>query len=130
MDRSRLNAISMLMETKVTAGQARLATALRREKRLLDMLSELDTLLTQTEGAKHAGSLAIIEFQNDVQVRRWVDQCRSSINSELAQVRALIAIERESLSKEFGRATALDLLAKDHERSGRKLAERKRSYES
>lgn len=120
----------MLMETKVTAGQARLATALRREKRLLDMLSELDTLLTKTQGVKHAGSLAIIEFQNDVQVRRWVDQCRSSINSERAQLRALIAIERESLSKEFGRATALDLLAKDHERSGRKLAERKRSYES
>ena len=130
MDRSRLNAIGMLLETKVNAVQARLATALRREKRLLDMLSKLDTLLTQTEGAKYAGSLAIIEFQNDVQVRRWVDQCRSSINSELAQVRALIAIERESLSKEFGRATALDLLAKDHERSGRKLAERNRSYES
>lgn len=130
MDKKKLSALSTLMESQMTASQARLATVLRRETRLLAMLSELDGLWANSGRDRQQEGMAMIDFQNEVQLRRWIDQCRASLNSELAQVRALLAIEREKLAVEFGRSTALDMLAKRAERAGQKRAQRRADYGS
>jgi len=130
MDKAKLSALSALMEGQVTGSQARLATVLRREARLLAMLSELDHLWASSGQAYEKERIAMIDFQNEVQLRRWIDQCRASLNSELAQVRALLAIEREKLAVEFGRSTALDMLAQRAARAGQKRAQRRKDYGS
>lgn len=126
MDR-RLGQIVMLMEMQVGASQTRLRQIRSRERQLIELLHDLDTRLIHAH--EDAENKSIADFRNEVQLRRWIDQRRSSINIELAQVRVHIAMAQADLAKHFARQQAAGRLADHEQKTTRQKATRK-SYET
>ena len=107
------------------ASQTRLLKIRQREERLLKHLEELDAhLQPRNSGTTDAD---IVDFQNDVQVRRWVDQRRASVNTELAQTRVLISMAQADLTKHFARQQAAERLVENRATVDR-LTETRKTY--
>lgn len=117
--------ITELMGMQVAASQSRLRQIRLREARLLTLLSELDA---HTSTPTHQNNeVQIGDFLNDIRLRRWVDQRRASVNTELAQTRTLIAMAQADLTRHFARQQAADALveAKKHEQ---RIAAKRKAY--
>ncbi len=125
-----LSEITALMDMQVNASQARLRQVRLREEALLALLVELDQQKQLTATRDATSTAQIVDFQNDVQLRRWVDQRRASVNGELAQVRALIAMAQEDLAKHFARQQAAEKLADTAKTAAITVAKRKTYYGS
>lgn len=122
----QLRQIGALMEMQVGASQARLRQIKLREEKLLHYLGDLDQYLTATTNRGTVNDT--IAFQNDVQLRRWVDHRRASVNGELAQVRALIAMAQKDLARHFARKQAADKLTERVIEEARKTATQRQTY--
>ncbi len=110
---------------QLAASQTRLRQFKLREARLLTLLSELDAH-TKTP-TRQTNEAQIGDFLNDIRLRRWVDQRRTSVNTELAQTRALIAMAQADLSQQFARQQAADALV-DAKKKQQTLAARRKAY--
>ncbi len=111
------------METQVVASRTRLRQIKLREERLISMLAELDGYVQAQTGADRAAEIAV--YLNDVQVRRWVDQRRASVNAELAQTRALLAMAQSDLARHFARQQAAESLVDVQTAKAKEAAMRK-----
>jgi len=98
------------MEMQLTASESRLRQLKERENRLLQQLRDLDAYLIPT--AQTGGGVSTADFQNAVQLRKWVDMRRASVNTELAQVRALTAVAKKDLAHQFARNQAAEKIVK------------------
>lgn len=123
-----LSKITDLMNMQVAASQTRLRQVMQREDKLLSMLTELDAHITSSSG--EGANAQIADFLNDVQLRRWVDQRRASVNTELAQTRALRAMAQADLVRHFARQQAADALVKAHADREKQLNARKTYWAS
>ena len=122
-----MSQIAELFEIQLTASQARLRQIKEREDRLLKLLKDLDDhLQPQNEQAKER---AIADYQNELQLRRWVDQRRVSVNEELAQTKVLLGIAKADVALHFARQEASKELIERSKATSRQLAQRRANFE-
>jgi hypothetical protein len=102
--------LAQLTDIALHAAQAKMAEIVAREMGLRDNLSQL--VEHQETPARAPVTMVDAAFAADANVRwqQWVDQRRTVINTELAQVLALKANCRTDLAKAFGRNQAAQAL--------------------
>ncbi len=123
-----LSKITEVINMQVAASQTQLRKIIQREDRLMTMLAELDSHITSPSGGGPNAQIA--DFLNDVQLRRWVDQRRASVNTELAQTRALRAMAQTDLSRHVARQQAADALVQAQADEEKQVAARKAYWAS
>ena len=104
----RLPKIAALMNMQSNASRARLRKVLQHERHLQQLLDQLDAHFAPRTRREEAATIA--DFQNDIQLRRWADQRRASVNTELAQTRVSIAKAQRELAWHFARTRATEKL--------------------
>ena len=107
MDR-RLPKIAELMELQVNASRTRLRQVQKKEAFLVGLLRELDNHLRGP--ADSAQNRSIVEFRNEIQMHRWIEQRRAAVNTELAQAKVMVSLARSELAKHFARHQATERL--------------------
>lgn len=112
-----------LVQMQFQLRQAALRNIHQREAALLRLLAELNRHKLTPDIRQR--DVSMIAYQNEVQLHKWVDQRRATINIELAQVKALKQIEREGMLLHFGRQQALADLA-DRLRKEKRVKKEKR----
>ncbi len=129
-DRDRLDKLGELSGLQFRAAQAEMATLLRREERLRQNLTQLTRSKQSQARAPRAPDDAALVAGADIRWHQWVDQRRSTINGELAQVLALKDSCMQKLRTAFGRDQAVTGLQKRQVRAQKQRMRRKESYES
>ena len=126
MARGNLQALGALLDARRQASEAKL-------RRIRDREAALTALLETLRAPRRVPRLsdpgiAPIDFRNDIAHQRWVDQRRAAINTELAQVRALVDIARKDLQLHFARQRALRKLIDRQVADTRRVAQRRSDY--
>jgi hypothetical protein len=112
----------------VTASQTKLRKVLIRQKKLETILQDLAHQQPRSGRNDPDSVPSIITFQNDLRLQRWIDQRRASVNIELAQIRALISMAQDDLSRQIARQQALDDVAERLSRHVRRERQRRADY--
>ena len=130
MDRqSQAAQLTQLSAIRFRAAQAEMAQLRLREDRLRSNLAQLIQQKETQADAMRDGAAAIVAGA-DVRWHQWVDQRRTVINAELAQVRALQEGCRAKLSNAFGRDQAVQDLNAKLTAEAKFAQQRRKSYES
>ena len=125
-----ISALTELAGLRFRAVQAEMAEILKREAALRRNLEQLtQSKAAQSEALQRVDQPALIAGA-DIRWQRWVDQRRTTINTELAQVLAQKENCRLKLTGAFGRDQAAQALHKRQHDADRIRQRRRTDYES
>lgn len=92
------------------AAEARLAALRREESELRHQIASLDEARRARAAEARATDLTV-RAGVDLRWEGWIDRRASSLQAELARLRARIEISRDELARAFGRRSATEALA-------------------
>ena len=128
MEHRNLAQLIELTKLQVTASQTKLRKLLMRRDKLDAILNDLTEQHPNALLSVANSEASIVIFQNEMRLQRWLDQRRASVNSELAQTHALIAMAQASLGHQIARHQALQKVANHLKKSDLQKMKRKDYY--
>jgi hypothetical protein len=112
----RLAALETLTKVRFAAAQATFARHMRAEVKLRDNLAQLIKHRMTVFEPKPQGDAASIA-QAEISWHKWVDQRRTIVNTELAQVVAERLESQRKLRRAFGKDQAVAALIKEQKKA-------------
>lgn len=117
MEKNELDALLKIATLQLATSQSKLRALRGREAKLRSLLLNLSNQGLSNINTANIEEVSIIEFQNEISLRRWIDGRRIAINTEIAQVRALIGMQLDIVSKHYSRKQALHQVADERQKS-------------
>lgn len=130
MARARIEALTKIADLKYQSMQLKMAKLLQQEHALRQNLQQLTEQKTSSATTQEPGSGLAALAAVDLRWHRWVDQRRTIINLELAQVLAQQEELRLKLQQAFGKSQVVQTLAVRAAAARRQAAVRRTDYES
>lgn len=115
MVKSKIRSLLGLVDLQLEVSQTKLQALHQREVKLKGLLTDLEAQKKHSIGKPQ--EIGMIEFRNEIKLHRWVDRRRAAINTEMAQVRALMVIQRDVVSQHFSRQQVLRNIAKNEKQA-------------
>lgn len=126
---AHIRGLRHLTELQLRAEEAKFAELKLREAEIRRLLAELKSERAGRMAA--VGQAPDLAFAAGADVRwlRWVDQRRSALNSELAQLLAAQDTMREALRRAFGRDLATKALLEQEEKARAQIRARRADWD-
>ncbi|RYG91467.1 hypothetical protein EU803_10270 [Loktanella sp. IMCC34160] len=126
---AQIRGLQHLTELQLRAEEAKFAELKLREAEIRRLLADLKSERAGRMAA--VGQAPDLAFAAGADVRwlRWVDQRRSALNSELAQLLAAQDTMREALRRAFGRDQATKALLEQEEKARAQIRARRANWD-